>query len=115
MTKEDGNFGQKLSLVVVGRLCKTPFICWGLTQTPTVESFGSPRTPASVSKGRLAPISYVRVQMLCGIVRQRLQDCLIASQARRSLNRTSNTMLIFRDLLWRALLSIPRAAHEHLR
>src|SRR5262245_1077134 len=73
------------------------------------------RTAAAVSKGKLSPISFPRVQMLYAIVRQRLHDCSIASQARRSLNRTSNTKLIFRGPLWRALLSIPPADREHLR
>src|SRR6476469_3520183 len=68
-----------------------------------------------VSKGTLAPISFPRVQMLYGILRQRLHDCSIASQARRSPNRTSNMKLIFRGLLWRALLSILRPARQHLR
>src|SRR4030095_13490362 len=73
------------------------------------------RRPVAVSKGTLAPISFPRVQMLYGIVRQRLHDCSIASQARPLPNRTSNTRPIFRGLLWRALRSIPRAAREHLR
>src|SRR4029077_9411621 len=75
----------------------------------------SVHTAVIVSKGMLAPISFQRVQMLYGILRPRLHDCSIASQARRSPNRISNTKLIFRGLLWRALLLVPRPAREHLR
>jgi hypothetical protein len=54
----------------------------------------SPHIFVAVSKGTLAPISFQRVQMLFGIVRPRLHGCSIASQARRSLSRTSSTKLI---------------------
>src|SRR5437762_13634800 len=68
-----------------------------------------------VSKGMLAPISFPRVQMLYGIVRPRLHACSVASQARRSPNRTSTRTLIFRALLWRVLLSIRLPSRLHLR
>src|SRR5262245_55897093 len=56
------------------------------------------RSAAAVSRGTLAPISFPRVQMLYGIVRPRLHDCSIASQAHQSPNRASNRKLISRGL-----------------
>src|SRR4029450_327845 len=73
------------------------------------------RSAVGVSKGTLAPIWFPRVQMPYGIVRPRLHDCLTLSPARQSLNSTSDTKIVFCPLSWRALLSIPPPAREHLQ
>src|SRR6266496_4947788 len=73
------------------------------------------RRLAIASKGMRVPISYPRVQTLCGIALRLLHTCSTSLRTRRSLRKTGSTHVIFRGREWHALLAIPPPARGHLQ